>query len=164
MFVDIGAAWANVNRGAHSNMPHIHPKAVVSGAYYVDGGGLANTTLYVYAAHAHRGHVAHYISPSLAPCSFFASPRGAQAGEELRVGGHPGVLVLFPAWAEHYVEPHLGDRPRISISFNARVEHLGGERAGARPHLQHKGLTLLMPKHHRTFELDEAAHPAPHIV
>ena len=30
-----------------------------------------------------------------------------------------GLLVLFPSWMEHFVEPHDNDEPRISISFNA---------------------------------------------
>ena len=30
-----------------------------------------------------------------------------------------GLLVLFPCWMEHYVEPHDGDEPRITIAFNA---------------------------------------------
>ena len=35
-----------------------------------------------------------------------------------------GLLVLFPCWMEHYVEPHEGDEPRITIAFNANpVDH-----------------------------------------
>ncbi|MGH8328789.1 MAG: putative 2OG-Fe(II) oxygenase [Steroidobacteraceae bacterium] len=30
-----------------------------------------------------------------------------------------GLLVLFPCWMEHYVEPHESDEPRICIAFNA---------------------------------------------
>ena len=30
-----------------------------------------------------------------------------------------GLLVLFPCWMEHYVEPHDSDEPRITIAFNA---------------------------------------------
>ena len=30
-----------------------------------------------------------------------------------------GLLVLFPCWMEHYVEPHDDDQPRITIAFNA---------------------------------------------
>ncbi len=30
-----------------------------------------------------------------------------------------GLMVLFPCWMEHYVEPHNSDEPRIAISFNA---------------------------------------------
>jgi Putative 2OG-Fe(II) oxygenase len=30
-----------------------------------------------------------------------------------------GLLVLFPCWMDHYVEPHDSDEPRITIAFNA---------------------------------------------
>ena len=30
-----------------------------------------------------------------------------------------GLLVLFPCWMEHYVEPHDSDEPRIVVAFNA---------------------------------------------
>ncbi len=30
-----------------------------------------------------------------------------------------GLLVLFPSWMEHFVEPQDSDEPRVSISFNA---------------------------------------------
>ena len=30
-----------------------------------------------------------------------------------------GLLVLFPCWMEHYVEPHDSDEPRIAIGFDA---------------------------------------------
>ena len=30
-----------------------------------------------------------------------------------------GLLVLFPCWMEHYVEPHDNDQPRITLAFNA---------------------------------------------
>ena len=32
-----------------------------------------------------------------------------------------GLLVLFPCWIEHYVEPHGNDTPRITIAFNANA-------------------------------------------
>jgi len=32
-----------------------------------------------------------------------------------------GLLILFPCWMEHYVEPHGSDEPRITLAFNANA-------------------------------------------
>jgi uncharacterized protein (TIGR02466 family) len=30
----------------------------------------------------------------------------------------PGLLLIFPSWLKHGVEPNLSDQERISVSFN----------------------------------------------
>ena len=48
------------------------------------------------------------------------SPTGLRAVRQLLslACAGAGLLVLFPCWMEHFVEPHESDEPRISISFN----------------------------------------------
>jgi hypothetical protein len=38
---------------------------------------------------------------------------------DIHLAPRPGLLVLFPYWLEHYVEPHESDELRITIAFNA---------------------------------------------
>lgn len=40
----IDASWANVNPACALNGPHVHPFAAISGAYYVDCGGAADSS------------------------------------------------------------------------------------------------------------------------
>lgn len=35
-----------------------------------------------------------------------------------RITPHVGLLVVFPSWLEHRVEPHENREPRISIAMN----------------------------------------------
>jgi hypothetical protein len=35
------------------------------------------------------------------------------------VAPEAGLVVLFPNWLDHYVEPHENDISRIALSFNA---------------------------------------------
>jgi hypothetical protein len=30
-------------------------------------------------------------------------------------------MVVFPAWMQHFVDPHASDEPRVVVSFNAVV-------------------------------------------
>ncbi len=103
-----GGAWANLLRDGGYNKVHNHPGAVWSAVYYVAGG----------------------------------SPRGGEEGNgdfefmdprpgNIHGGKHvvkpeAGLLILFPAWLHHYVNPYRGDSERISIAFNMSVEILRG--------------------------------------
>ena len=40
---------------------------------------------------------------------------------DIQLTPEAGLMVLFPCWMEHYVEPHDSDEPRIVIAFNAVI-------------------------------------------
>ena len=44
---------------------------------------------------------------------------GLNAHNDVQLAPEAGLVVLFPNWLEHHVEPHDNEAPRISISFNA---------------------------------------------
>jgi len=44
-----------------------------------------------------------------------------------------GLLVLFPHWLEHFVEPHDNDEPRVMVAASARMTNLAP--AVSRPQL-----------------------------
>ena len=110
--VDINHAWAGVNRLGHMNTPHLHPLAAVSGVYYVDVGNS-------------EGHLFH-VDPRM-PAHSFTSKDGSgrsAIASVVRTRVANGLLVLFPSWMEHYVDPHTSSKPRVVVAFNARVRHL----------------------------------------
>ncbi len=67
--------------------------------------------------HLHEGSLlsgSFYLQVPLGPLG--AAPNGHG---DINLTPGAGLLVLFPCWMEHYVEPHESDEPRITIAFNA---------------------------------------------
>ena len=104
-------AWANVNRAGDFNMPHVHGGSFWSAVYYVstgerDGGDLV--------LHDPRMPALIMHSPGL---------HFRDCGSEgmARIRPSAGLLVLFPAWLSHSVEPWGGSGVRISVAMNIRA-------------------------------------------
>jgi uncharacterized protein (TIGR02466 family) len=99
-----GGCWANVLGEGGYNKIHNHPGAVWSGCYYVSVGTPA-------AAPETNGWIE------------FQDPRpGNLHGRNERVKPEAGLMLLFPAWLNHFVNPFHGAGERISIAFNLDVE------------------------------------------
>ena len=112
-------AWANVNRTGSWNRFHNHPECHWSGVYYVRAGDFSQEPV------EGAGHIE------------FHDPRGAvnmvshgeesQFGGKIRIAPQDGLMVVFPSWLYHGVNPFQSEQTRISIAFNARItklEHL----------------------------------------
>ncbi len=112
-------AWANVNTRGHYNAKHIHPGVHWSIVYYVDAGGAPDP------GHGASGKL-ELFDPR--PLALTARQPAYGFGGGLSIDPTPGVLVLFPAWMEHFVHPFFGDGERISIAANIRLT--GGRHAG----------------------------------
>lgn len=117
------AAWANANEAGHTNMPHTHPNSLFSGVYYIDT-GMGDS------AEACEGSC--YGSRLV-----FHDPRPSAAGHPMTEPYHSvapvsGLLVLFPSWLRHHVEPHAGNRTRLSVSFNVHVTRVSTSKHVAR--------------------------------
>jgi hypothetical protein len=52
----------------------------------------------------------------------FLKGSGANAFKDVQLRPEAGLVVLFPNWLEHYVEPHEGEAPRICVAFNALAD------------------------------------------
>lgn len=107
-------AWANVSGSGHFNMPHVHGGSFWSAVYYVcvgDGEG-GQLVLHDPRMPELRMH---------APGVHFA-----KMGPELKAEIKPiaGLMVLFPAWLSHSVEPWDGSGSRISVAMNIRAGKL----------------------------------------
>jgi uncharacterized protein (TIGR02466 family) len=100
-------AWANINRFGDYNMPHSHTSswAVV---YYVEAEKIAPPKS--------RSGVMELYDPRPA-ATLFPMP-GEFFNHRFFVYPVPGLMVLFPAWLTHFVNPYYGTGERISIACN----------------------------------------------
>eukprot|EP00035_Acanthoeca_spectabilis_P036508 m.39946 g.39946 ORF g.39946 m.39946 type:complete len:623 (+) comp8026_c0_seq1:2-1870(+) len=112
--------WAGISRAHQPNHPHVHPKSDLSGVVYL-------------------------ALPEIPGSLTFSDPRGAQvmcggSGAAFRVTPARGMLVLFPSWLEHWVEPHregVNDdsddgrgAARVVVPFNAEVDRKDPDSVG----------------------------------
>jgi uncharacterized protein (TIGR02466 family) len=112
-------AWAMVNRLGDSTRAHLHPNSLFSGVVYLQAtpGGGAIAFLDPRAG-------AQVLLPPLR-----AGAEGAFSGR-VRRQPEPGLLLLFPTWLWHEVEPSAAELPRISVSFNVGMRPVPGNSEG----------------------------------
>ncbi|MGC1302161.1 MAG: TIGR02466 family protein [Caulobacteraceae bacterium] len=98
-------SWINIHDKGGFNFLHMHEHSMLSGTFYLQtpegSGGLV--------LRDPRPHVLSSFIKGAAP----------NAHSDVSVKPEPGLIVLFPSWLEHFVEPHAAETPRISIPFNA---------------------------------------------
>jgi uncharacterized protein (TIGR02466 family) len=109
-------SWINLHDRGGFNFLHMHEGSLLSGSFYLQVPPGAGEFVF---RDPRPGVIHGYVKGGV--------PNG-HADVHLRPSD--GLLVLFPCWMEHYVEPHEGDEPRITIAFNANpVDHeVTGER------------------------------------
>ncbi len=108
--VKIKSVWAIINEKDAWNQKHHHSNSDLSAAYYV-------------SAHDNCGDIVFY-DPRPAPVHnhpISKSPNNLNATVN-SVKPEPGMLVLFPSYLEHSVNPNLSNEKRIVISFNLSLE------------------------------------------
>jgi len=96
------SAWANINGKGDWNMPHNHLPCQWSGCFYVkvkEDSKIRND-----------GNIV-FIDPS---------PFGPHFRQNSNATVQPktGMMLIFPSYLMHMVEPHHEDEDRISIAFN----------------------------------------------
>jgi uncharacterized protein (TIGR02466 family) len=112
---NIANMWVNINEKFHYNEWHIHPGSTIAGAYYIKHDGdksgdiLFKHPLDSYVTFAHW-------PPEL------VETYNEVSSDLINVKPKPNMLLIFPSWIKHMVEPHLNNDPRISISFNSVLE------------------------------------------
>ncbi len=110
-----GGCWANVTRDGGYNKIHNHPGAVWSGCYYVCTGEPA-------------------AQPDFNGWIEFQDPRpGNIHGGKERICPEAGLLLMWPAWLNHFVNPFCGKGERISIAFNLQAEIVAAKPAAPKP-------------------------------
>jgi uncharacterized protein (TIGR02466 family) len=104
-------AWANVSGEGAFNMPHVHGGTFWSCVYYVRVGEGEGGQLVL---HDPRMPALRMHAPGV---------RFRGMGPELKAEIQPsaGLMVLFPDWLSHSVEPWQGKGERISVAMNIRA-------------------------------------------
>jgi uncharacterized protein (TIGR02466 family) len=98
-------SWINMHDRGGFNFLHVHEGCLLCGAFYLK---VPQQSGHLVFRDPRPGVVHGAIKGSV--------PNGYG---DVHLTPSTGLLVLFPSWMEHYVEPHGNDEPRISISFNA---------------------------------------------
>ncbi len=98
-------SWINMHDRGGFNFLHVHEGSLLSGGFYLQvpaGSG-------------------QFVFRDPRPGVILGSVKGGVPNGHADVHLTPsaGLLVLFPCWMDHYVEPHDSDEPRITIAFNA---------------------------------------------
>jgi uncharacterized protein (TIGR02466 family) len=107
----LGKAWASINPQNASNQIHDHPASLLSGVYYLK--------------------VPEPVSPIVfydpRPVKMFLSPeferRNDYSSDITAFDPKEGLLLIFPSWLKHSVEPNMSEEDRISISFNYKTKN-----------------------------------------
>jgi uncharacterized protein (TIGR02466 family) len=108
--------WAVVSDGKSHHTSHIHPRAWLSGVYYVVRPPLSME------AGTDRGWLR--VGPPARNSKF-------AAWDVRRVEPAPGNLVLMPAYFYHYTEPMLSDEERICVAFDVVPAEIAAASSGA---------------------------------
>jgi uncharacterized protein (TIGR02466 family) len=98
--------WANVNPKHASNKIHDHANCLFSGVYYVKAPDACGTLMFYDPRSART-----FYKPMVPTYTAFTADAIAHVAEA-------GLLLIFPSWLRHGVEPNLSDEERISVSFN----------------------------------------------
>ena len=110
--VKIKNIWTIINEKNAWNQKHHHSNSDLSAAYYV-------------SAFDNCGDIVFY-DPRPAPVNshpISKSPNNLNATIN-SVKPEAGMLVLFPSYLEHSVNPNLSNKKRIVISFNLSLEKI----------------------------------------
>lgn len=102
------SAWANISQTGDFHSLHSHPNHTLSGVYYIDTGEPEQ-------GHPVNGEL-QFVDPRLG-VEMDKVP-GAHFGKRITVVPEVGLLLLFPSWLQHYVNPFYGAGARISVAFN----------------------------------------------
>jgi uncharacterized protein (TIGR02466 family) len=98
-------SWVNMHDRGGFNFLHVHEGSLLSGTFYLSVP--AGSGQFVFRD-PRPGVIHGYVKGGV--------PNGHA---DVHLAPSAGLLVLFPCWMEHYVEPHDNDEPRIAIGFNA---------------------------------------------
>ncbi len=111
-------AWPNVNRFGDYHDYHNHPRAYLSGTYYVQlptrteprrgRGDVRPGCISLYDPRAMVNMTAIKGDPYVEP--------------EYTVTPEPGLILMWPAFVNHFVHPNLSRELRVSVSFNVMLE------------------------------------------
>ncbi len=108
--VKITSMWAIINEKGAWNQKHHHSNSDISAAYYVN-------------AYDNCGDIVFYDPRPARVYKYPISTKPNNLNATVNsIKPEPGLLVLFPSYLEHSVNPNMSNKKRIVISFNLSLE------------------------------------------
>ena len=107
--------WVNVNSSKSYNASHIHPNTDLCGNIYVKTSKNCGNTFFEDPRMVHRMNDP-YNNTLMNRLTF----------KQVYYKPETGVLLFFPPWIQHGVEPNMSDEDRIGIAFNMKYEVTNG--------------------------------------
>ena len=112
--LEVSNIWTNVNFPKTVNRMHDHPLGILSGTYYVQ---VDNKTGDIEFEDPRRKF--RYLESNI-------SKKNRLVWEFVKYKPKDGLLIIFPAWLNHFVEINESINDRISISFNIVLVNIDG--------------------------------------
>ena len=109
--IEFETIWINVNNQSHSNSIHTHSGAL-SGSFYVK---VPDQSASIFFTREQDLHQWFYGSIGSQHNTEASSPR-------VYIGPMEKLLVVFPSWVPHGVNPNPSTEDRISIAFNTQLK------------------------------------------
>ena len=110
--------WPNVNRFGDYHESHNHPRAYLSGTYYVNLP--AKVEPLRFRRDAKPGCITFY--DPRAGINATAIAKDPYVDPAYTVMPEAGFLLMWPAMLHHFVHPNLSKEKRVSISFNIMLK------------------------------------------
>ncbi len=110
--------WPNVNRHGDYHDYHNHPRAYLSGTYYVQVPDPDPDR--VGRRDARPGHIS--LNDPRGAVNMTANKGDPYVEPEYTVKPEAGLMLMWPAFVNHFVHPNLSSTPRISVSFNVMLQ------------------------------------------
>lgn len=112
-------SWSNIYHAGDYAMPHSHPGASVSLLYVVATGNAAGDAAPDEAASDPLGGMFAIVDPRYPAC---CKLEPGHLTNPVMPKLLPGLMLLFPGWLVHAVNPHRGTTPRITMTWNLKLD------------------------------------------
>lgn len=99
--------WVNSKKTGEHHEKHSHPKCFFSGVIYISTNEKSGDII--------------FPNNNINPNYVFGSSKGYPAFKDVTYSPINGMIIIFPAWAQHKVMPNESDEVRISLAFNIKV-------------------------------------------
>ena len=106
-------AWPNINRLGDYHDSHNHPHAYLSGTYYLK---IPSNPEIGSRLDTRPNHITLYDPRS--GINMSSIDKDPYVDPEYTILPEPGLLMLWPAFVNHFVHPNFSKKIRVSISFN----------------------------------------------
>ncbi len=102
--------WSIINKKLASNAGHIHANSLISSAYYIKANKNSGNLIFDDPRPAASIKKGPYKS------------LGTWNEGNISITPYAGLLVMFPSYLVHHVQPNMSDDERIILSFNLDIK------------------------------------------